>query len=87
MVTINCGGSLMEDKEFEAIKSIAKKRNKKVDAAGETDGSKNYMTTYYAVLLKQKIEALHKMVEWRQENIKGLSSKRRRQKENDALTL
>ena len=77
----------MEDKEFEAIKSIAKKRNKKVDATGETGGNRNYMTTYYATLLKQKIEALHKMVEWRQENIKVLSSKRRRQKENDALTL
>ncbi len=73
----------MEEKEFEAIKSITKKRKKTTDT---TDG-KNYMTTYYAILLKQKIEALNKMVEWRQENIKGLSSRRRRQKENDALTL
>ncbi len=77
----------MEDEEFEAMKSIAKKRTKKSGKADGTDGSKNYMTTYYAVLLKEKIAALNKMVEWRQENIKGLSSKRRRQKENDAITL
>lgn len=70
----------MEEKEFEAIKSIAKKKNKKSD--GE-DG-RNYMTTYYAVLLKQKIEELNKMVAWRQENIKTLSSKRRKVKQNES---
>ncbi len=75
----------MEEKDFEAMKKIARKRNKKTDVT--EDGGKNYMTTYYAVLLKQKIEALNKMVVWRTNNIKGLSSKRRRQKENDALTL
>lgn len=76
----------MEEKDFEAIKKIARKRNRKSTGSDETDG-RNYMTTYYAVLLKQKIEALNKIVEWRQENIKGLSSKRKRQKANDSLTL
>ena len=76
----------MEEKEFEAIKRIARKKNSKSTKSEGTDG-KNYMTTYYAVLLKQKIEALNKMVEWRQENIKGLSSKRKRQRANDSITL
>ncbi len=76
----------MEEKDFEAIKRIAKSKNKKNVGNDGTDG-RNYMTTYYAVLLKQKIDALNKMVEWRQDNIRHLSTKRKRQRTNDSLTL
>ncbi|MBR1925341.1 MAG: hypothetical protein IJ837_00620 [Clostridia bacterium] len=66
----------------EEVESIYKKmsQKKKSSKSGETGGERNYMTTYYSKLLKQKIKQLNKMVEWRQNNIMKLSAKKKKTK-------
>jgi len=69
----------MKNEEVEMIyKKMAQK--KKSSTTGTTGGERDYMTTYYAKLLKQKIKQLNKMVEWRKSNIMDLSSKRKKTK-------
>ena len=80
----------MEQQELETYEEIVSQEadvTQKDNKDGEEGDGKNYATTYYVVLLKQKIAELVKLVEWRKANVKVLSSKQKAKAEQVTMSM